>query len=135
MDKGQIIEFKNQYFKRGVIGLVILSLGGIVTYIIYKEVFLLFLGFYAFSQFLVSTQRYKITDEKIEFYSIIGYNNWKDIYIEKIMSVWVKNNAAIINYQSHKRAYSKTQVFTLTHTEALLFQNELLKRNSAIVID
>ncbi len=97
MDKEQIIEFKNQYFKRGVIGLVILSLGGIVTYIIYKEVFLLFLGFYAFSQFLVSTQRYKITDEKIEFYSIIGYNNWKDIYIEKIMSVWVKNNAAIIN--------------------------------------
>ncbi len=41
----------------------------------------------------------------------------------------------LTNYQSHKGAYSKTQVFTLTHTEALLFQNELLKRNSAIVID
>lgn len=72
MEHKQFIEFKDTRFKRSVIGLIIIGLIGIITYIIYKEVFLLLFGVYALSQFLVSTQRYKVTDEKIEFYSVIG---------------------------------------------------------------
>lgn len=134
MEHKQFIEFKDTRFKRSVIGLIIIGLIGIITYIIYKEVFLLLFGVYAFSQFLVSTQHYKVTDEKIEFYSVIGHNNWKDIYLNDIVNIWVKNKAAIIEYQLPRADYSKTQRFSLTETEALRFQDELVKRNPEIDI-
>ena len=134
MENIQTIEFKNARYKKYIIVNIILCIIAIVTFFILKNPFFIILGVLNISNILTLPKKFILMNEKIELYSTIGHEITYDIYLEDILNIYVKNKAAIIEYQLPRETKTRSHSFNLTSEDTLRFQEELVKRNPSIDI-